>query len=193
MKRICCLAILLAFGAIPGARGQDAATEERLNKLGAQIEELVGAKTEQDKRIASLAKEIESLRALVERPNANSASSEDLKRLADAVREVDQKRLDDYEKIRAELQKLGKTLADPPPKLKKPSPSAATSSAPADKSGPQEKWFEYTIKRGDTLSVIVKAYHEEKIPVTVDQILKANPGLKADKLVVGKKIFIPAP
>jgi len=29
--------------------------------------------------------------------------------------------------------------------------------------------------------------------VTTDDILKANPGLKAEKLKVGQKIFIPAP
>jgi LysM repeat protein len=34
---------------------------------------------------------------------------------------------------------------------------------------------------------------EKNINVTVAQILKANPGLKADRLRVKQKIFIPAP
>ena len=49
------------------------------------------------------------------------------------------------------------------------------------------------IQSGDTLSAIVQAYKEKNIKVTVAQILKANPGLKAERLIVGTKIFIPAP
>ena len=43
------------------------------------------------------------------------------------------------------------------------------------------------------LSIIVKAYRDQGIKVTADQILKANPGLDPKNLIVGKKIFIPAP
>jgi len=49
------------------------------------------------------------------------------------------------------------------------------------------------IQSGDTLDAIVLAYREKSIKVTVAGILKANPGLKAERLIVGKKIFIPAP
>ena len=41
--------------------------------------------------------------------------------------------------------------------------------------------------------MIIAAYKEKGIKITVDQILKANPGLKADKLRVGQKIWIPSP
>jgi hypothetical protein len=43
------------------------------------------------------------------------------------------------------------------------------------------------------LSAIAKAYRAQNIKVTADQILKANPGLDPKSLVVGKKIFSPAP
>ena len=49
------------------------------------------------------------------------------------------------------------------------------------------------IQSGDTLSVIVKAYAEKNIKVTVDQIVAANPGLNPKRLRVGQKVFIPAP
>jgi len=49
------------------------------------------------------------------------------------------------------------------------------------------------VARGDTLSTIVEAYREQNIKVTLDSILKANPGLKPERLQVGQKIIIPAP
>jgi len=56
-----------------------------------------------------------------------------------------------------------------------------------------EKGFEHTVASGDTLSTIVQAYKKKGIKVTVDQILKVNPGLVPEKMKVGQKIFIPAP
>ena len=56
-----------------------------------------------------------------------------------------------------------------------------------------EKGFEHAVASGDTLSTIAQAYKEKGIKVTVDQILKANPGLVPEKMKVGQKIFIPAP
>ena len=55
------------------------------------------------------------------------------------------------------------------------------------------KVFPYTIQSGDTIDAIVAAYKEKDIKITVAQILAANPGLKADRLRVGQKIYIPAP
>jgi LysM repeat protein len=56
-----------------------------------------------------------------------------------------------------------------------------------------DKGFEYEVKKDDTLSLIVKAYRDNNIKITMDQVLKANPGLKPEKMRVGQKIFIPAP
>ena len=53
--------------------------------------------------------------------------------------------------------------------------------------------YEYSIQRNDNLSIIAKAYRDQGIKVTTDQILKANPGLDPKNLKVGQKIFIPAP
>jgi LysM repeat protein len=185
MKRISFLILTLTLASAPFARGQDAATEERLNRLSGQIEDLIAAQKAQHKQIAELAKEIESLRDQSGKPNASYASQEDLKRLAEAVKEIDRKRTDDHEKIQTELGKLEKVLAAP---VKKPAKEVAP-----EKTVPSEKGYDYVIQSGDTLSVIVQAYKEKNIRITVDQILKANPGLKADRLRPGQKIFIPAP
>jgi len=90
------------------------------------------------------------------------------------------------------LLKLGKTLAAPPPATKKLSP-ASPGEAPTEKPDVSDKGFEQVVKPGDTLSAIVKAYQDKNIKITMEQVLKANPGLKPEKLHPGQKIFIPAP
>ena len=197
MKRILTLAVLLALTA---ARAQDAAVEERLNKLNGYIEELQAAKVSMDKRMTSLVKEVESVRD-ANKANGTVATQDDIKRLTDAIKEVDRKRLEDYEKIHQELEKLAKALSTPlPPKIgssKKPKekempPKDAGPGGTAG--GGQEKGFWHTIAAGDAVSTIAQAYREQlKIKVTTEDILKANPGLKPNNLIVGKKIWIPAP
>src|SRR5690348_5760887 len=113
MKRIAILTLGLALLSGSTLRAEDAGTEERLNKLAGQIEDLRSNQEAITKRMEALSQAIENLRGQVDKPNGNYASEEDLKRLADAVKEIDRKRLDDYEKIRNELKNLGKSLAAP--------------------------------------------------------------------------------
>src|SRR5947208_3508327 len=95
MKRISLLLLTLSFCASPVSRAQDAATEERLNKISGQIEDLIAGQKEQRQRFAALVKEFESLREQVSKPSGNYAAQEDLKRLGEAIKEVDRKRIDD--------------------------------------------------------------------------------------------------
>lgn len=178
----------------PATRAQDAAVEERLNKLSGQIEDLLAAQAEQQKRIAALAREIDSLHEQQNQAGGNYASQEDLRKLADKLQELDKNRQADKELILKEIEKLGKAAATPA-HIKKTAPDVTptpASGGSAAATGP-EKGYEYVIQSGDTLSSVAQAYREKNIKVTVDQILKANPGLNANKLKVGQKIFIPAP
>src|SRR2546428_4516881 len=104
MKRIFWFIITLALSSAcltPAARGQDAATEEKLNKWSGQIEDLLAARVADQKRMAEMAREIEALREQSSKPAGNYAGQEELKRLAETVKEVDRKRVEDYDKIRA--------------------------------------------------------------------------------------------
>jgi LysM repeat protein len=194
MKRISFfLAVLLL--AWPGvARAQDAATEERLNKLSAQVQDLVEMQSAQSKQIEALFKELKNLQQEQSgKPVANYASQDDLKELAAKLREVDRKRQEDNEHILEVLKKLGKniggsvkpTVALPPPK---PADAGGTTALATP-----DKGFDYEVKSGDTLSAIIAAYREQNIKITLKQVLNANPGLDEKKLKVGQKIFIPAP
>lgn len=172
---------------IPAAlRAQDAATEERLNKLSAQIQDLVIAKDAQNKRIEELAKAIRDLQDQQNQPSPNYASQEDLKQLAAKLQEIDKKRQDDYDLIQKNIQALGKSFTTTLNKVASTPPPAPAKSSGSDKA------FEYTVQPGDTVSAIAKAYTDQGYKVTVDQILKANPGLKPESMSVGTKLMIPA-
>ena len=193
MKRISLLLVTLALCSAPTVRAQDAATQERLDKLTGRIEDLTAAQEALKKQVNELTRELETVREQATKPTGNYARSEDLNGLREKVAEVDHKRMDDAEKIHTELLKLRDLLKAPPP-----SPKQKAASLPKEKSAPEQpatddKVFPYVIQSGDTLEAIVLAYKEKNIKVTVAGILKANPGLKAERLIVGKKIFIPAP
>ena len=191
MKRIPYLLVTLALCAAPAVRAQDAATQERLEKLSGQIENLIEAQEALKKQVRELSRELESVREQSGKPNASYARHEDVSRLVDAINVVDRKRVDDAEKVKLELVKLRKVLETPlPPPRSKPGPSGKTV---PDKPAGDEKVFPYVIQSGDTIDAIIQAYKEKNIKVTMAQILAANPGLKADRLRVGQKIVIPAP
>ena len=200
--------MVLSFSAISFVRAQDARTEERLNKLSGQIEDLIAGQEAQKKRISELLKEMENLREQIGKPNNSYASQEDLKRLARSVEEVDRKRLDDYKKIETAIANLGTKLAPASQSNGKERERHSTSgknsggdrgdksssdTTGSDKAPANEKGFKYTIKSGDTISAIIQAYKDQNINVKEKDILKANPGLVPEKMKVGQEIFIPAP
>ena len=184
---------MLALCSITALRAQDAATEERLNKLSGRLDDQEKTQETLRKQIADLAKEVEALRDQLGKPNTSYARQEDLNRLAEAVNKVDRKRMEDADKIHTELLKLRKLLEAPLASPKQKTPPQPKEKSASERPAADEKVFPYVIQSGDTLEAIVQAYKEKNIKVTVAQILKANPGLKADRLRVGQKIFIPAP
>ncbi|MBC8097314.1 MAG: LysM peptidoglycan-binding domain-containing protein [Akkermansiaceae bacterium] len=189
MKRI---SIFLAFAllATPAiVRAQDAATEERFNKLAAQIEVLIESKDAQNKKIEELARAVEALQQQMNKPGPDFASQQDVKLLADKIREVDQKRQEDNDRILDGIKKELKNFSVAAARASTPRPSPPV----IDPTPLPDKGYEYMVQSGDTLSVIAAAYREKNIKVSVTQILKANPGLDEKRLRVGQKIFIPAP
>jgi len=91
------------------------------------------------------------------------------------------------------IEELGRIVAAAPTHVHN-KPVAAPKDTP-DETTPEatepQKGHEYQIQAGDSLSAIIKAFHEKGVKVTLSQVLKANPGLNANTLYVGKTIFIP--
>lgn len=192
MKRILIWIFILGIS-LAAARAQDDATQQQINKLNGQIQDLRDAQAVQAKHIDALEKEIRELRDKSSQPVAtDTANADDLKKLADQVQEIDKKRQADRVLILKEIEKLGKVGGSSPGR--KSTPSVTTNSATGGSSaGGKENGYEYKVSAGDTLLIIAKAYRDQGIKVTSDQILKANPGLDPKNLKVGQKIFIPAP
>lgn len=198
MNRILLLAATLWWVGGFKALSQESATEERLNKLSGHIEMLLASKAEQDKRIATLAGEIENLREQLAKPNHGYASTEDLRKLAEALKEIDQKRIEDNREIAKQIELIAKVAAGtgrsdsrPPAKKRETAVNGGTNTGTG--TAGNEKGYEYEIAAGDTLSTIAEAYRTKGVKVTVADLLNANPGLKERSLKIGQKVFIPAP
>ncbi|MCU0772124.1 MAG: LysM domain-containing protein [Verrucomicrobia bacterium] len=159
-----------------GLQAQDAALVERVNKLSFYVDELLEDKARQQQQVTDLKREVDSLRQQLQQASA-AADREEVAALAETVKQLDRKHREDMDVVARQIEKLGKT---PPP---------AREAAPAPSR--QERGYEYEVKPGNTLSAIAKAYQDQGVPVTVEDILKANPGLDAKKLKVGQVIFIP--
>jgi len=192
MKRIHFFLIVLSLCGGHELRAQDAAAEERLNKLNGLVQDLLEDKAHQKKQIESLSREIQSLREQVSKPTGNYATQDDLRTLAKKLQEIDQKRIEDNEMIVKKIKELKEALASPT-QGKKRQPTPAPPENPGQGSAAPEKGFEHIVASGDTLSTIALAYREKGIKISTEQILKANPGLVPEKIKVGQKIFIPAP
>ena len=193
MRKISLWVLLLVLTA-PLGRAQDAATQQQLDKLSGQIQDLTDAQVQQGKRLDAIEKEIADLSDKMNQPAANNyASADDLKKLAEQVQEIDQKRQDDRDLILKQLEKLGKISASTSHRSSsETTPPADTDNAAPAPVGPQTG-HPYIIASGDTLAAVAKAYRVQGVKVSVKDILAANPGLDPNKLYVGKKIFIPDP
>jgi len=196
MRKILFWLFILAFTAAL-ARAQDAATQQQIDQINGKIQDLIEAQAAQGKRLATLEKSINDFQDKLNQPAASSgASADDLKKLAEQVKELAEKQQHDNDLIVKELEKLARGGGIPAASHKQPSGSNDNPTTPSAGGTGRDKQngYYYPLKKDDTLSAVAKAYSAElKNKITVEQILAANPGLDPNKMPVGKKIFIPDP
>jgi hypothetical protein len=207
MKRFLIVSGLTCWAGIALLRAQDASTiadrqavEERYQQLVGKVQDLAETQQAQAKRIDALTEELRLVRTELGKPNADLVQRDELRKLAEQVKEIDTKREDDKNLILSEIKKLGKTTAvsggKPIVKSKPDNNVDPGANKSADKTADTNyEGFEHTVKSGETLIAIIQAYNKENsLKLTVDQVLKhpINAGVKPEKLRVGQKIFIPA-
>jgi len=203
-------AFAAALTALPlatsSAQGISADAEE-FRRLAGEVADLRDANSAQQRRIAQLQKEVDSLRSALREANDRSTTKmgdfvtrEDLKKILDRVQEVDQKRESDRKLILEEFEKLGRTIASAP--------------APAAERKPREKpvvkdteppvapiegtFYPHKVQEGESLGEIVTQYNaalakEGRPRITLAQVRAANPKLNPNRILVGQEILLPVP
>jgi TolA-binding protein len=167
--------------------------EERYKRLSADVESLLAANASLQKKISALDAELQKVREdqLRSANNNNNDAQETVKKLADAIQEVDKNRENDKKQILKEIADLGKKLSIPPPTRSKPVASEESNPGP-------DKGYPYVIQSGDTLLAVLADFNAQfkakgMKPIKMDQVMAANPNVDWKKLKIGQKIFIPAP
>lgn len=187
----------LTWEAKPQDASADAIREEyeaRFRSIAAKIEDILGIQSTLQRRINDLSAELAALREEQSRIAGQSVRPDDLRKIADKIREIDQKREDDKRIILEELRKLAQApIPEPKPRREETKKEETKRESGQSQPAVPQKGYEYVVKEGDTLSEIVEAYRQNGVNVTVDMVLKANPNVKPQLLRIGQKIFIPDP
>ena len=181
----------------PAAVAEREAAEEREKRVNTRIEDLEKTVQKYQDRMVALNDELRGLRDEIGRlreSNNESQAKENIKRLKDAVEEVDKKRLDDNKKVMEALEGLRtfitKSMASPPAARSNPG-STTKVTPPSTSKKDTESGYEYAVVDKDTLSGIASKLRQRNIKVSQKQIMDANPEVNWNKLHIGQKIFIP--
>jgi LysM repeat protein len=198
MKRQLFLGTLLVAFGLAALNAQDNSpagaqdVENRFQRLSSRIDDLEVSFQRFQKDLDKLESEIRGLRDQVSRvaDNAgNAANQESIKRLADAIEEVDRKRVKHQENVDSALREMEKLIVKGGGSAPRNNSKPPSNSPDLQGSG---KGYDYTIRSGDHPQKIAAALREQKgLKITAAQIIAANPGVDWTKLKIGQKIFIP--
>jgi hypothetical protein len=199
MIRALIFLFLVVLAAPAFAQDQDKQDiDDRFSRLNAAVDGLLASNADLQKRIDKLENDLhaaqDAARAAEERAATNAVVGDEMRKLVEAIREVDRRRELDKTLILEQLDRISRALAE------EISNRAAQPPAVAAPTGAHqtEKGIEYTIKPGDTLGEIVQAFNaklreKHRQPVTQREVIEANPGLNPNVLKKGRKLFIPLP
>ena len=183
----------------PNKTAQSRYFEEQFRQLRGEIEGIKEAYDLQLRKSVSLEAEVKRLRTANESFKRDLAlkfaSNKDIDELAGKLMELDKNRRNDLavtnQQIDAVLKIVTKLAATP---IQPRNPGGGNVPPP-----PNIKFREHVVQAGEFLSTLQEAYNKAfkdeglKGRITQSQILKANPGLKANRLLIGQKLRIPLP
>jgi outer membrane murein-binding lipoprotein Lpp len=207
IKRPLLLAALVGAFSFLAGNAQDnpataaAAREEsdRYQRLSSRIDDLEMAFQRFQKDLDKLDSQLRGIREQLSRANDSShqaATQESIKRLSDAIEEVDRRRLKDQadmkERIDSGLREMEKLILKGSEGRSPSTPKKNDNPPPKNPDKNSGKGYEYSVRANDNAAKIAAALREQKgIKITAQQIIDANPGLDWTKLKIGQKIFIP--
>jgi len=169
---------------------------EQFRRLRGEIEELKGAHALQQQQTDKFKIQVRNLKndnqMLTRKLAGNVGTADEVKALQAALKEMDANRLKDRAIVQKTLADLGKLIA-------KVAQQKAAAVEPNPRVVAQNfKFNTHKVESGEFLGTIIIAYNlaykdEGLGTVTQSQVLKANPGLNPNRLLVGQKIKIPLP
>ena len=169
---------------------------EQFRRLRGEIDELKGAHALQQQQTDKLKTQVKTLtdenQKLNRRLAGKFATAEEMEAMRAALKELDANRLQDRAIVQKALADLGKLI-------QKVAQQKAVTVEPAARVVARDfKFNTHKVETGEFLSNIIvaynRAYKEDGLgTVTQSQVLKANPGLNPNRLLVGQKIKIPLP
>ncbi len=169
---------------------------EQFRRLRGEIDELKGAHALQQQQTDKLKTQVKTLtdenQKLNRRLAGKFATAEEMEAMRAALKELDANRLQDRAIVQKALADLGKLI-------QKVAQQKAAAVEPAPRVVARDfKFNTHKVETGEFLSNIIvaynRAYKEDGLgTVTQSQVLKANPGLNPNRLLVGQKIKIPLP
>ena len=181
---------------------------EDFKRLVGEVADLRDANTALQRRVTQLESRNESLQNALRESSDRSiekfaavASRDDLGKMADKLREIDQKREADRKLILEQFERLATALSAPT------EPSAAKPAKKADgqKSGQlasskpiEGRSLTYKVQPGDMLEKVLKSHNQDlekdsRPHVSLEQVEAANPGLNPNNLIAGRTLELPVP
>lgn len=187
---------LLFTGSVASA--QNAATQQQIDRLSGQIQDLTESQARFNQRLDAIERSLNDLRDKASTPVVNDyASRAELKQLIADLRQIDQKRKEDSENIARQLQNLAKVAAGTPVATTSSHPHlhTATQPEPSDTAAPGNAPVptRYKVKNGDNLGLIVKHLKAKGVNITKPEIIAANPKINPNVLIPGSTLVIPEP
>ena len=173
--------------------------EEQFRQLRGEIEGIKEAYDLQLRKAVTLEAEVNQLRTANETFKRELAlkfaSNKDIDELAKKLTELDENRRNDLDVTNKQIDKILEIVK----KLTVTPVQPRNISEESDPPPANFKFRQHVVQAGEFLSTILEAYNKAfkdeglKGRVTQSQILKANSGLKANRLLIGQKLRIPLP
>ena len=209
MSLIICLSFFLLTRESSG-QGLQVDVEE-FKRLAGEVADLKESNQSLQRKVRELQSHIDTLRTALRESNEKSATRlgdfatrEDLKKIVDSIREVDEKREGDKKLILEQIKELGKTLTTPveTPSTKRGSKNSKERDHKETKgkeSGEIEgEFFPYKVQKNESLGGILNAYNSSlkekgRRSVTLDEVKRANPKININRIYEGQEILLPVP
>lgn len=203
--------LALLCSALPSQAQGLGVDNEELRRLQGEVLDLRDANADSKRKISELTRKVETLqKALYDSQEkqilkqGDFITRDDIKKVLDEIREVDNKRENDRKVILEAFEKLEKSLTSSttrrPQREPRETPRGGSSDTPKDPEPRQIEgtFYPHKVQNGETFGHILEAYNdalekEGRRRIKYSEVKQANPKLDLNRIRVGQEILLPVP